>query len=67
MRGSLMCLTWANPRAGNQVELSIGPYHKALLMMTRNWCACAKRGLGQELSARIKAREEELDAELNRF
>jgi len=68
--GSLDVFNLGKPQGGETlVELSIGPYHKALLMqMTKELVRLREAGdSGQELSARIKAREEDLDAELNRF
>lgn len=69
---SLDVFNLGSPQGGeSRVELSIGPYHKALLMqMTKEMVRLREAGNGeaeQNLSERIKAREEELDAELNRF
>ena len=70
--GSLDVFNLGEPQGGEtEVELSIGPYHKALLMqMTKALVRLREMGdseASQELSARVKAREEALDAELNRF
>ncbi len=72
--GSVLLRELGDPGGGETgVEITIGPYHKALLMrMTRDMIRLKdapelnSEAIG-ELNLRIKACEEELDGQLNRF
>ncbi len=72
--GNLLTRCLGDPAGGEtKVEITIGPYHKALLMqMTRELVRLKEKPeenleLIEGLNARIKACETELDGELNRF
>lgn len=72
--GSVLLRELGDPGGGETgVEITIGPYHKALLMRMTREMIRLKDALEQnseaigDLNLRIKACEEELDGQLNRF